>query len=101
MANALKSGADSKCESVFMFSMFAAEVFPGWTFVEDEAPGLTRLSGARASRKTNANALEQRLCFEVRVRFHIFIVSADVFSGGPPWKTSPGPPPAAWAFVRA
>ena len=62
-----------------MFSMFAAEVFPGWTSVENEAPGLPRLSGARASRKTIANALEQQLRFEVRVRLRIFIVAAGFF----------------------
>ena len=84
-----------------MLSMFAAEVFLGWNSVAKGGPGLPRLSRARASRTTIANALEQQFRFEVCVRLRIFVVSVDFFSAGPPWKLGPGIPPGAGVVVRA
>ena len=66
----------------------SAEVFPGWTSVGFQAPGVLRLPGARSNWKTIANVVHQRLRFEVRVAHAFFIVSGFFFVDGPPWKTS-------------
>ena len=100
IANVLNSDSDWKCEFVFMFSMVAAEVFPGWTSVENEAPGIRRLSGWIESENDGKRGRTATPLRSAR-RLRFFIVSGGFFLDGLPWKTSSGCSSAALAFVRA